>query len=29
MAKFNKDTFINHITDKVQLAIDRGLIKKK
>lgn len=28
MAKFNKDTFINHITDKVQLAIDRGLIKR-
>ena len=28
MAKFNKDTFLNEITGKVQSAIDKGLITK-
>lgn len=29
MAKFNKDTFLNEITGKVQSAIDKNLITKK
>ena len=27
--KFNKDTFLNDITDKVQSAIDKNLITKE
>ena len=29
MAKFNKDTFLNEITNKVQSAIDKNLITKE
>ena len=29
MAKFNKDTFLNDITSKVQSAIDKNLITKE
>ena len=29
MAKFNKDTFLNEITGKVQSAIDKNLITKE
>ena len=29
MAKFNKDTFLNEITSKVQSAIDKNLITKE
>ena len=28
MAKFNKDTFLNEITNKVQSAIDKNLISR-